>query len=58
MRGLHAVILSLFAALAISGCMRTNAPVATAQSQSDLDSLAYGRSYGPGDAVMVGERWL
>src|SRR4030088_71525 len=40
--------LSMFAvmtALALSGCMRTTAPVAAAQPQSDLDSLAYGQPY-------------
>ena len=33
-------------ALALSGCMRTTGPVAVAP-QSDLDSMAYGQSYGP-----------
>jgi polysaccharide export outer membrane protein len=46
MRGVRAVILCLLAALTLSGCMRTTAPVAVAQPQSDLDSMAYGRSYG------------
>ena len=46
MRGVRSVILSVLAALALSGCLRSNAPVATAQPQGDLDSLAYGRSYG------------
>jgi polysaccharide export outer membrane protein len=45
MRGLRAFVLSLLAALVLSGCMRASAPVATAQPRSDLDSLAYGRSY-------------
>jgi polysaccharide export outer membrane protein len=46
MRGVRSVVLSLLAALALSGCMRPNAPVATAQPQTDLDSLAYGRASG------------
>jgi polysaccharide biosynthesis/export protein len=45
MRGARAVILCLLAALALSGCMRAPPPVAAARPQSDLDSLAYGRSY-------------
>jgi polysaccharide export outer membrane protein len=36
----------MLAALAQSGCMRTSAPVAAIQPQSDLDSMAYGRSFG------------
>jgi polysaccharide export outer membrane protein len=47
MRGLRAFVFSLLAALALSGCKRASAPVATAQPRSDLDSLAYGRPYGP-----------
>jgi polysaccharide biosynthesis/export protein len=46
MRGVRAAILCLSAALALSGCMRTSAPVATAQPPSDLDQMAYGASYG------------
>src|ERR1700730_14472688 len=34
-------------ALALSGCMRTTGPVAVAQPQSDLDSMAYGQTYAP-----------
>ena len=45
MLGVRAVILCLIAALVLSGCMRTTAPVAAAQPQSDLDSIAYGQSY-------------
>ena len=45
MPGVRAVILCLIAALVLSGCMRTTAPVAAAQPQSDLDSIAYGQSY-------------
>jgi polysaccharide biosynthesis/export protein len=46
MRGAPAFILSLFAALALSGCMRTTSPVAMTQPQSDLDAMAYGQSRG------------
>jgi polysaccharide biosynthesis/export protein len=45
MRGVRAVIPGLLAALVLSGCMRTAAPVAVAQP-GDLDSLAYGQSSG------------
>src|SRR4051812_48383986 len=43
MRGPRAVLVCLLTALACSGCMRRAAPVAVAQPQSDLDSLAYGQ---------------
>ena len=43
MRGARAVVCCLFAALALSGCMRTTSPVAVAQPQGDLDSMAYGQ---------------
>jgi polysaccharide export outer membrane protein len=46
MRGTHAAFVCLLAALALSGCMRTSAPVAMAQPQGDLDAIAYGQSYG------------
>jgi polysaccharide biosynthesis/export protein len=45
MRGVRAVICCLLAALALSGCMSTSGPVAVAQPQSDLDSMAYGQTY-------------
>jgi polysaccharide biosynthesis/export protein len=45
MRGARAVILYLIAALALSGCMGTTGPVATAQPQGDLDSIAFGQSH-------------
>jgi polysaccharide biosynthesis/export protein len=44
MRGVRAVIPCLLAALALPGCIRTTAPVA--QAQGDLDTIAYGQSYG------------
>jgi polysaccharide export outer membrane protein len=46
MRGVRAVTVGLLAALALSGCMHRPAPVAVAQPQSDLDSMAYGQAYG------------
>jgi polysaccharide export outer membrane protein len=72
MRGVRAVISCLLAALALSGCMRSSAPVAVAQPRGDLDSMAYGQTYNmaaryvvplgtalsPGDTVLVGERWF
>ena len=53
MRGVHAAILCLPAALALSGCARQSGPVAAMQPRSDLDSLAYGRPYGSGPRVAV-----
>jgi polysaccharide biosynthesis/export protein len=52
MRGVHATILCLLAALALSGCARTSAPVAVMQPQGNLDSLAYGPSLGYAAAAM------
>jgi polysaccharide export outer membrane protein len=46
MRAMHAALICLLAALALSGCMRTSAPVAMVQPQGDLDAMAYGQSYG------------
>ena len=45
MRGVHALIICLLAGLALSGCMHSTAPVATAPPHSDLDALAYGQPY-------------
>jgi polysaccharide export outer membrane protein len=54
MRGVRAVIICLLAGLALSGCMRTTSPVATAQPRSDLDAMAYGQpSYYPAPAPTV-----
>jgi polysaccharide export outer membrane protein len=36
------LIMTAMTALALSGCMHTTSPVATAQPQSDLDYMAYG----------------
>jgi polysaccharide export outer membrane protein len=46
MRGVRAVPFCLLAALALPGCMRSAMPVAVVPPQSDLDSMAYGQSYG------------
>jgi polysaccharide export outer membrane protein len=52
MRGVRAVIFCLLAALALSGCVHTTSPVATAQPQSDLDYMAYGQpGYYPASAA-------
>jgi polysaccharide export outer membrane protein len=45
MQGVRAVIPCLLAALALSGCMHATGPVAVAQPQSDLDTMAYGQPY-------------
>jgi polysaccharide export outer membrane protein len=46
MRGARAAIFCLLAAPALSGCMGRSAPVAVVQPQNNLDSIAYGQSYG------------
>src|SRR5580693_4847674 len=53
MRGVHAAILCLPAALALSGCASRSGPVAAMQPPGDLDSLAYGQPYGPWPRVAV-----
>jgi polysaccharide export outer membrane protein len=53
MRGVHAAILCLLAAIALSGCASRSGPVAAMQPRSDLDSLAYGQPYGSGPRVAV-----
>jgi polysaccharide biosynthesis/export protein len=45
-RAFRLPIIAIMTALALSGCMRTAAPVAVAQP-SDLDSIAYGQRYDP-----------
>jgi polysaccharide biosynthesis/export protein len=55
MRGARAVILCLLAALALSGCMSTSGPVAVAQPQSDLDSMAYGQPYASAPPAAVAD---
>lgn len=46
-RAFRLPIIAAMTALALSGCMRTTGPVAEAQPQGDLDSLAYGQLSGP-----------
>ncbi len=53
MRGVRAVIFCLLAAFALSGCVHTTSPVATAQPQSDLDYMAYGQPYYQAPAATV-----
>jgi polysaccharide biosynthesis/export protein len=53
MRGVHAAILCLLAALALSGCASRSGPVAAMQPQIDPDSLAYGQPYGSWPRVAV-----
>ena len=43
MRGARAAIVCFFTALALSGCVHSGSPVATAQPRSDLDTMAYGQ---------------
>jgi polysaccharide export outer membrane protein len=42
-RAFRLPIITVMTALALSGCMRTTSPVATAQPRSDLDTMAYGQ---------------
>ena len=44
-RAFRLPIIAAIAALVLSGCIHASGPVAVAQPQSDLDSLAYGQSY-------------
>jgi polysaccharide export outer membrane protein len=44
-RAFRLPIIAIMAALALSGCMRTTGPVAVAEPQGDLDSIAYGQPY-------------
>ena len=43
MRGARAAIICLLTAPALSGCVHTTSPVASAQPRSDLDTMAYGQ---------------
>src|SRR5260370_39396811 len=49
-RALRLPIIAIMTALALSGCMRTTAPVAAVQRQGDLDSRAYAEPYNPAAA--------
>src|SRR6202012_2182017 len=44
-------IMTAMTAFVLSGCMHTASPVATAQPQSDLDYMAYGRPYAQAPAA-------
>jgi polysaccharide export outer membrane protein len=46
-RAFRLPIIAALTAFALSGCMGRTAPVAMAQPQSDLDTLAYGTPYDP-----------
>src|SRR5258708_36178412 len=46
-RAFRLPIIAAMTALALSGCMHATGPVAVAQPQSDLDSLAYGEPHNP-----------
>jgi polysaccharide biosynthesis/export protein len=48
-------IIAIMTALALSGCMRTIGPVATAEPQSDLDSMAYGQPHDPPPRVVAAQ---
>jgi polysaccharide biosynthesis/export protein len=52
-RAFRLPITAIMTALALSGCMRTTGPVAVAQPQSDLDSMAYGQTYAPAPVAVV-----
>src|SRR5665213_2103557 len=45
-RAFRLPMIAAMTALALSGCMHATGPVALAQPQSDLDSMAYGQPYG------------
>jgi polysaccharide export outer membrane protein len=49
-RAFRLPIIAATTALALSGCMHTASPVATAQPQGDLDYMAYGQPYAPAPA--------
>jgi polysaccharide biosynthesis/export protein len=44
-RAFGLLIIAVTTALALSGCISTSGPVAVAQPQADLDSMAYGQTY-------------
>jgi polysaccharide biosynthesis/export protein len=52
MQGACAAISCFLAALALSGCMRTTAPVAAVQPRGDLDTMAYGQPYARSSNMM------
>jgi polysaccharide biosynthesis/export protein len=54
-RAFRLSIIAAMTALALSGCMSTTGPVATAQPQSDLDAMAYGQPYPPAPQATVAD---
>src|SRR3954452_25585562 len=52
-RAFRLPITAIMTALALSGCMRTSGPVAVAQPQADLDSMAYGQPYSPAPVAVA-----
>ena len=54
-RAFRLSIIAAITALALSGCMSTTGPVATAQPQSDLDAMAYGQPYPPAPQAAVAD---
>ena len=54
-RAFRLSIIAAMTALALSGCMSTTGPVATAQPQSDLDAMAYGQPYLPAPQAAVAD---
>src|SRR5260370_22162831 len=52
-RAFRLPITAIMTALALSGCMRTTGPIAVAQPQGDLDSMAYGQTYAPAPVAVA-----
>src|ERR1700730_4969017 len=52
-RAFRLPIMAAMTALALSGCIYTTAPVATAQPPSDLDYMAYGEPHNSAPAATV-----
>ena len=52
-RAFRLPIIAAMTVLALSGCMRSAGPVAVAQPQGDLDSMAYGQTYYPASSGYV-----
>jgi hypothetical protein len=58
MRAVPATILCPLAALALSGCMQTVGYAAAYGLDSARSVVPLGTAPGPGDTVLVGERWF
>ena len=54
-RAFRLPIIAVMTALALSGCMRTRAPVAVVAPPAGLDAMAYGQPYGPAPPVVVAD---